>query len=429
MSKFLKSFRKSLKPVKSATDAVDKIQFLKTAAKVSDIPTIANIFDDVDLKYAVKNHRLSANGINLSSIEPILRRGELSKVVSLLNIKASVRMVDQVGFIKSIGKDIPDIKIKEFSDSLKLAKKINPELDIPASSVKELKSKLSVKGNKVLSNALSLIKASAGATLAVSGVFAVLKIGGDLYENLIDATNKRKGCYLLRTINGVTSSCKINNRSCTDKSLDTENLCSPNLIPESLSFNVALFLLNAINDDDKELSIHIVNTLKIANFKKPFTDDELTTENIDQIISDKNKYMLIINTYSQNFKDVSEPCSLKSNKIEQGIIPPCRACNPSADINSTEYVDTSELAVNITLQCQQNSTILETLVDVATGMGVKIFDTLTGAFPNAKKIFYFLIIFIVLIISCSFIFKNKTNKFNPYNNIFSTNNNQYKRFY
>lgn len=390
---FLKNYRKSLKPFSKISDTVNVVNDLKLAAKNTEIPSIHNMFDKVE--FTLKDNQLAANGVKLNSVEFLLRRGELQQLFDILNLKIKVRAVDQIGFIKSLGDNIPDLKIKKLDDKINIAKQSNSDIDINAATGKELKEKLTKKSRSKLDRIGNLIKRVAGASPVVAGLFATMKIGGDFYDNLVDSTNKNKGCFLIRSVNGVANSCKLYNRSCEHKTKDTSNACDDRHMPIELSFNVALFLMNALNNENKSNEIG-----KLLNLNGP-----LTTLNIQSVLDNYEKYDQVISNYLKEFKNIPNPC-MQMNEIEFGIVPACRSCNPSADINSTEYVDTSMIATNITIQCIQRGSIIHTLVDIASGMGIEIFNAVGSIFPNGKKIAIVIFLFIILFICISIILKS-----------------------
>ena len=108
----------------------------------------------------------------------------------------------------------------------------------------------------------------------------------------------------------------------------------------------------------------------------------------------------------------ANPCSLYNRTSG------CVACNPSATTNSELYLDDSELAENYTLQCVTDSTILETLVDVATNMGIDLFDATSGSRGKVNLIFsvVFGILLLILFISLGLRFLRNKNKIKKWQN-------------
>ena len=389
------AIRRSLRSFENLTEAANYINDIKTVARQIDVPAVGSLFEN--LTYAIDNNRLTANGIKLHSVENLLRRGELIKFADTLNSTVVIRATDQVGFIRSLGNNLPDLKIREFDDNLVVARRTTPELDVNASSGIELYNKLTPSGRSSFERAMTTIKNTAKAGLAV-GVFVSFSVlAANLYQTVVDATEAKKGCYLLRTLNNVTTSCKINNRSCLNLQSTTKS-CTPQEIPDVLSYNIAIFLMYAVNVTNLASEIGILLSL----------GGPLANNNIQIVLNNADSVKTINTQYKDKIKEITDPC-ITTLEVEGGILPPCRACNPTANATSTEYVDTSVLADNITLQCVRDVSILSTLVDVATGMGVQIFDTLGGLFPYFRTIAIVVIIIIVLVIIASFVFKKKTN--------------------
>lgn len=409
--KFIKNFRSSMRKFTNVAEATVHINNLKLSAKNIEIPSISRMFDDAKFRVA-DNHIVTSNGTKLNSIERLLRRGELRKLGNILGLKTVVRSSDELAFMKTISNNIPDVKVRQLDDMVLSAKRTHPDLDIHTSlnsksktklTGKELHDKLSPKTRTKLEKAFKIIKFGAKSAPYAVGTFGILALSGNLYQNLIDANDASKGCYLLRTINGKTISCKIYNRSCLNQTRDTQNSCTNDQFPTAIPFNVALFLMNSLDNTTKAKEIGIFLNLdeKILNIN-----------NINSVLNNMEQVHLIISKFNTEFITIANPC-IELSQIEGGIVPACRACNPSANINSTEYVDISDLAENYTLQCIQNVPLIHTLIDVASNLGVKVFDTLNNMFPWVKKFIIIIIAFIILLVTIAitikiaFLYKNK----------------------
>lgn len=391
-----RTFRTALRRFENVADSVSYVDDIKTAARNVEIPnSIGDMFENIN--YQVIDNRLTGNGVKLHSVEPYLRRGELRKFAQSIRSSAVITSADELAFTRSLGNNIPDLKVRELDENIISARRSNPDLDVVATSGEELYNKLTPTARTKLERAVNIIKSTAITTGTVAGVFAVLTVGEDLYQTIVDATNTRKGCYLVRSLNGETTSCKIYKRSCGNLSNDTSNVCEPQQIPVELGGNVALFLMNAINNNT--LSIEIGELLQLSA--------PLSSLNIQTVLTNPELVDKVIENYEEQIQEESINYCIQVTQIEGGIVPPCRACNPAASVNSTQYIDTSTLADNYTLKCVQDISVLSTLVDLATGVGVKIFDTLGALFPHLRTIAIVIIVIIVLLIIASFAFKKK----------------------
>lgn len=392
------AIRRALKRFRTADEAISAIDDIKINARNVNINPITDMFEN--LNYNVVNTRLTANGFPLNELESLVRRGEIIQFGRNVNSSAVIRASDQTGFVRTL-RDIPDVRLKQLDDKIAATRLVNPDLDIMAPNGQQLYNNMTPLARSKFESAMNKIKAAAGPTLIVAGVVGIIIIGVDFYQSIVEATENRRGCFLIREINNQTTSCKIMARSCNPAS-DTTNSCQT--IPSELKYNTTLFLMSIVGTPT---ATTVGNLLSIGG--------PVTNVNIPQIIANADDFELARDYYyNTSTVTITNPCSYQVVGVEGNIVPLCRACVPSANINSTEYVDNSDLADNYTLQCVATTSILDTLVDVGVGLGLDLFNllgsfsgNLSGNIPLLSGILIFIFILIIGVVVFFRFGKNK----------------------
>lgn len=74
--------------------------------------------------------------------------------------------------------------------------------------------------------------------------------------------------------------------------------------------------------------------------------------------------------------DIPNPCSYTDSKVSLLIEAHCFACDSSIDNSSIGYVDSSDLAQNMSYECVKKSTILETIAEIAIVNSISLAENL-----------------------------------------------------
>lgn len=411
MSGLTKAIRNALKPFRDANEIIGPVNSIKTAAKsVGNV--VGNIFEN--FKYTLQKNVLHVNNVGLNTVEHLLRRGELIKFARITNSNVVVKAIDERGFRATLS-NIPDMKLRQLDESIGTARRVQPNLDVPVrktdGSVKtaeELAASMTPAARKTFEGAMSKIKAAAGASLVVGGVFVAFQFGSDFYKTIIEATENRRGCFLIRTIDGKTVGCKLPSRTCGTPSQDQTNYCQTN--PENVLYNPALYLIAAIKD----------STINTELSELLGTDIDETA--IPGILGNTEKFQLLKDKYYNDRPELKDICRTSIVGLENNTVPNCRACTPAADVNSTEYVDISNLADNYTLQCVHTVSMLDTLIDAANSLGVKLFSNLNPFSDSLMKNIWILVMIFVALLAIGLVaffgskLSNKAKNTKPANN-------------
>lgn len=353
-----------------------------TRAGVTEVETLVKSFksnikslDDIVSTLPVSKNKhgyieLAENSVG--KIHEVLRSGDLVELIRVSGKNVPYTSVDVTSF-RSLVSDTPELALKDVRDLSTGSKRSFPQLDLkeadlPSMSTTAAKDIKTVEGN--------LFKyAKQGTTLALT--LGAVYVGIDW---LTKATEQRKGCFMLTTINGQTTSCKVQAYSCIGTG---GNMCSSSV----QSYNTTLRLLYVSTLTD-------TNPAKIRLAAAGGVDVSEFTSKLAQIID--NKYAELEDAVRTEYNWPLDVCGLVHPDIEGGKVPPCRMCSPSDNPISTTYIDPSQFADNITFTCSINPSLLDTIADASKKLGV---DLLSGVSSGLKSLVTPLAIFAVLVLA------------------------------
>ena len=394
---WLKSIRKATKGIKDGNtfkEVVTNIRKTKTAIK-----NIDDVFNN--LPFVLKNNELVVNGKRWRLIQADLRVGNIRKALNEIKIPNNITVADEATFKKIFTSQVPEIKLNKIKERINASKRFHSDLDITGLSVNEIKTtlkNLSPKSKvKLEASYKTIFKVAGGIGTTAVGVYAAIKFTNNIYDDLARATKERDGCFLVCTLDGVTSSCKLIHRSC---GVESGKICKSEL-NERLPYNINIMLHHFIKNNDTSSLKEIESILNIR----------LDHNNIGNVLTQTNNVNKLHTYYKENFSNknvapFSDPCGLY-NKTSG-----CIACDSSATVNSELYVDDSELAVNYSLQCVRHSTVLETLVEISENMALDIFNAATSNSIGRGNLltYLFMLLTTLLFISLGLKFLRNPNK-------------------
>jgi len=360
MANWLTNIRKGTPHFSTTPSTTAAITNLK--ANKINIRPIDSVFELMN--YQNVNNDIKVNGKFFREQQLNFRAGNVRQAFRELGVLNNVRAVDESALKSNIRTISPDIDIGKYKDNLSQAKIRHGDLDVTARTGAELEAKLSPASKIKFNNAMKkLIIGSA----TVAGIFLIYEVTSSIYDGMVEATNRRNGCFVTSKVNGRTTSCKLTSRSCNTEA--TTSACQ--------------------NDGDLVAkAIETQTNIKV----KDSTISELFSvpENVDKLTE----------FLKETYKTGNEPWTYCPD-IKQAR---CTACDPSAQVSTIDYVDTSPIAPNATLTCIQNTTILEGLIDLSTGLGIKIFDAISdsvsqnsGSLSNGYAIAIIVIILLIIV--------------------------------
>lgn len=388
----IKSFISELKSLTKAGE-VETRRLLKTFK--SEIKSL----DEVVLSFEPKLNRygfVELNGNSIGRVTRVLSEGDLAELVKISGKNVAFTSVDAKAF-KSLVADTPERAYKEVSDLALSNKKSFPQLDIKENGFSNMSSTAVRDVKKVENNLFKYFKQGTTIALTLGAVY----VGVDW---LTKATEKRKGCFMLTTINGKTTSCKVQAYSCVGTDGD---FCQSQLT----YYNTTLVLMHVASLPDTD-------PLKIKVAQAAGIDSSKLSSSLASVID--SKYAAIDAVISaEKTKPLFNICELKHQDVEKGVVPPCRMCSPSDNPISTTYIDPAQYPANVTFTCSINPSLLDTIADAAKSTGRDILDGVSSGLSKLLKPFLMIaLILIVIVIAISIFMKvikssgNKTNNNN-----------------
>lgn len=333
---------------------------------------------------------LSENSVG--RVHSIMREGNLVDILKLSEKEIPYTSKDVASY-KNMLNVTPERSNRELADLTLANKKIYPQLNIVEADFDKISKTAAADIVKVEKNSFKYFKN--GTKIALTIGVAVIGVNW-----VRKAVQQAKGCHMLTVIDNKTTSCKVAAYSCVG---EDGNMCSQKL--DHTNATLALMVVVAMPDTDA-LKIKLATATGIAV-------DELE-DNITKIID--TKYEKIYETIHANKDEIPKfnICDIKNDKVEGGLIPPCRLCSPSDNPISTTFIDPKDYADNITFQCVDNPSILSVISDAAKTTGKDLFAGISNTLFSILKPFIIAMVAIVfIIVLISFIIKyaqNSTNK-------------------
>lgn len=407
--KFLKAIRLASKHFLTVGEYVTITNALKTTAKNMSITSFGSTLADVKFKHV--NSEIHVEGVPFRLVEKHLRAGKLRKFFNAIGVRHSLTEADEKAF-KKINQHLPEIKIAKSLEEIDRLKQQHPDLDIVARADMDLEKSLSLNAKSKLSKFWSeLNKRSAiNKSLIFTGLIGGIVVGKSMYDTLMKATLNRNGCYLVQHINGKTISCKVISKSCSSQNSNVNLHACTNA--QGNHINIALLLLYAFKTDTK---------LKTALEEK--LKSSITEATIPVLLSNVESKTVLQQYLKDNDIKIPNPCSYNNSDVSTLNETDCVACDSSVDNSSIGYVDSSDLPENMSYICIKNSTIIETVADIALENSISLFD---GLFSLGSSLLKYLTIgggvlsFIVLVAFILFHYFNKENDENCMRNMNTT---------
>lgn len=323
-------------------------------------------------------------------INKILREADLGELVSVSKKNIKFSSADEKAFKNTVGKT-PERSYRDVVELTETNKKSFPQLDAKVDELDRISKTGKEEIKKTENNLFKKFKKGTKIVLTI-GAFYVA------YDWIRTATEERKGCFMMTMINNKATSCKVQAYSCIGSG---GTMCTGNLS----YFNVTLVLMAIVkmpDSDDRKQKIATLVSIPVAdldgNLAKIIDNNfEVVAEMVDTLMGEP--------TTAINLTSI---CSMTHPDVENGKVPPCRLCTPSANPLSTEFIDSSQYGDNISFQCVVNPSILETISDAAISTGTDLLQGVSSGVSGAlKPIAFLVIILLVLIIIAGVIFKVK----------------------
>lgn len=367
------------------------LKSLGTSSALSEAETlIRNVNSGIqNVDIAIGALRVSASperlillgGQSVGSVHTILRQANLRALLALSDANVAFTSADEAAFKVTVG-PTPERGIYELTEASTLNKQRFPNMNVAADET----ALLSTTGkNNVAKAESNLLKHFAlGTKIAITIGVVTVGVGWAIKD-----TQDNEGCFMCTTINNRTTSCKIQKYSC-GKYGNQGMFCSQ--VPPLYNVTIILMTLaNRPNDDTHKISV-----CEAAGIQPSEMSNKLTT-----IID--SKFPEVSAVIKKIAGDIpTSPCTITHPQIDNGVVPACRMCSPTASPTSTEFIDPQQYGDNITFVCRSNPSILDTITDVALSTGKNLFDGIGSGLSSLLRpigIAAAVIVFVVVIVA------------------------------
>lgn len=317
------------------------------------------------------------------------RLANFRKIFTGLGVETTVRAVDENAF-KSIARStVPDYLVEDLAKVADQGGRIHPGLKVVGTGTgDELRAALSAADQIKVESFYKTIGDAAqkkGSSIA-KGTFTAMVVtatGVLLWDAIAKTIRERNGCFLMRTVNQTTTTCKIQNRSCNDALGTDVPVCTPDQLKDVPAVN-PYFLITKVKQIQDETIIRALEELLGKDVFELPVDQLLNTEGVGP------KLVAFIRENNNRMDPYVPTCP--SDK------PDCFMCNPTASAIDPKFIDVAGLASNVHIQCINNTTAIEAITDVATGIGVNLFDSVGNSTNNSFKMPIVIAIVVILIL-------------------------------
>ncbi|QLI62366.1 ODV-E56 [Dikerogammarus haemobaphes nudivirus] len=388
-----------LKAMRAGSDIITEFHTLDDVTSVikgsdSGVPSIDTAIHD--LPFEQVGDEMHVGNARWRDIEPKLRRGDIDGAFTDMGITHTITEADQALFKKSLTDSSPDIKINDLENKTTVAKKYHSDLDVKnKGSGAELEASLSAGSKEKTKTFYNKLKKAAGPVGLGVGLFTTIIFASDMWTGLNDAVAARNGCFIASTSSGSTT-CKVQSHTCGFGNAG-ETPCTTAQMADII-YNVRLMCLDMIDRNATDQMAAMTTT------------PVLTATNLEEVLADPLNIPILVAYYTTLY-----PAGASFDACALGMLTDdCIACDTTAQTTSLYFTDGSMLEGNQTILCVKDSTLLDTLVDVSTEMGVEIIDavgdSISGSFSGNLFLVLVLIVFVVVGFMLYFKFKKPKNK-------------------
>lgn len=331
-----------------------------------------------------------------------MRHGDLGALFRMNKIKVALTSVDEKMFRETMV-GTPEYRSHNIDVLSNNAKKSHPHLDVKAKDIDAMPESTKADVAKMEKTA----KLRFGTQVKIVLFIGVVGMGNSWIQANLKA---RRGCHMSTNIDGKITSCKIEAHTCLEPVTgSTVSVCGGQLVREMNLYNVTLVLMHLANMADNE------NQLKVLVCAAAKVEPETMSENLLKIIDNHYKTVSDVIALNKDKIPTFSPCADKHKDIENGVIPVCRMCSPSADPLSTSYIDPSQYADNITLECIPDPSVLDVVSDFITTTGYNILSKVASTLWTLTKPLLYIIgalaaVLALVLIGFSMFKNNQRNK-------------------
>lgn len=339
---------------------------------------------------------LKVNDVYLHKFESFLRSGDLESVLRTAKSSAIVTEADKKLF-SYLARDYPEKVLRDIDEIATITKLERPQLNITLGNI----DKLSDSSLQELNHFQKNWKRYAGAG-SVALVIGTVTVTDSWFK---DALAARRGCWMVKTVNGKSTSCRVSSFTCGDVSSSTGNTQTVKLCKtdEIGFYNVTVqFMYIAHSKNGTNVKENLSYKLGVYSY-------DLYDKAVDLL---RDKFDIIESFVRRSIGDGSLPivadvCSLHHYYIEDNKIPYCRVCDSTADPKSTQFIDPKQLPENVTFKCVADPSLVDLLTDMAVTTGHNLWESVVSASSSVFKYLKYgalVTIILALVIAIYFIF-------------------------
>ena len=373
------AFRKAIKGLKRLNRPRVPKADIKSAVSAlkSTVAAVDSCFAHIHIAEAA-NGFLKFGNHSIGKFRKMIKSADLDGLVEAAGNKIEISEVDRAAFREVIG-HTPDLGLKKITEVARDLKKQIAHLDTTIEKVDKLSEKAKKDVVKIETRLLNFFKLGAYAALGIGGAIAGV---GWLHR----ATEARKGCHMVTTIDGKLTSCKIAALSCVNGKPDTTSTqhtgvknCNQK-VPLGL-YNTTHALIRLVSlEDSAELKQDLARATKI-----PVAE---LYDKLDVIISNKLADASEVVEKATAYHNYNNICAATHPKVTIDV-PECRMCSSDVDQGSLLYIDPFLYDNdNITFQCVTDPTYIDTIADLTLATGESFIEGLTtlakGAWEGFK---------------------------------------------
>lgn len=351
----LEAFLSDLRPFFGLSEAAE-IETLGLLLKNANtgIKALDTTLKALTVERSISGYVLLGEDVTVGNLHNLLRCGNLPKVLTSLKSSVIATEDEIAAFRTTIGPSAERL-IDDLESLLTKNKKLYSHLDATLEDLDKLSSTAKKQLQQAENNLFKYVKNGAVISLVVGTVY----VGANW---IVKETERRRGCFMFTTIDGVTTSCKVGEYSCVPHTQGYE--CANKLNYR----NTTLILMKiATLPDNNSIKIQVARAVDSNSTDFAYKLPALLTQKF-KLLSDAVDGLLASKLPQVNI------CGERHEYYENGVIPPCRMCDPTALPNSTQYINPAQYGKNITFRCITNPSVLDVITDTADAIGQNLLD-------------------------------------------------------
>lgn len=305
---------------------------------------------------------LKVNAVYLHEFESVIRSGNLVRLLEIADRHVVLNGSDKKLF-SDIAKDFPEKTLRDIDEISAITKMERPQLNVTYTNIDRLSETSLKELNHFKRNWMKY--ATAGTVALVIGTITMIN------SWFKDALAARRDCWLVKTVNGVSTSCRVSRFTCGDIQSSSGNTVNVKYCMDDTAafYNITVYFINIVNSDNA--NVHKVNLTKELYWQV----EKLSIDTANLL---ETKFHVIQNYIETNVKTLhgifENPCIGTHRDIESGKMPFCRVCDQTADPRSTRFVYPKLVSDKVTFKCVADPSLVDLFTDMAVSTGQNLWN-------------------------------------------------------